>query len=882
LLARLAIDANRTVATTRLVDDLWGEDVPESAVKMIQVYVSHLRKALPSQVLLTRPPGYLVELQPEAIDLTRFMKLHGEGRDALAGADAATASARFREALELWRGPAFAEFSEPFARAEAARLEELHLACLEDRIGSDLALGLHADVVGELEMLVVSHPLRETLQRNLMLALYRSGRQAEALAAYDRFRRQLDDELGLEPSRALKALQLRVLNQDSSLDLAPAAPVTVAQPVPPVPVPENLVGRHDELGLLEVAFAAAGVGRGGAVLISGPAGIGKTRLTAELLERSGARGARVLSGRCIHLVGNGLPYLPVVDALRPLRGSSAVEELADELHELPRLLPELTGRRAVPAAAPAGPDSRLRLFEEVLALLEHLSADGPLVLLLEDLHWADASTLDLVAYLAHTVDSRRILLVLTARSEAIEPGNQLHALATAPAVAAMPLEPLGDAEIETLLSDCSEGSPSPELLAGIAQRAQGNPFFARELLAAVRRGETALPPRLRDVLLATVAGLNAGTRTLLRLVAAAGRSVSYDLLAAVTPLGVDLDDALREATEHDVLVADRHAIAFRFRHELYSEAVYGTLLPGEREMVHERLARALAGDPALGASGGAAEPAHHWVTAGRPVEALAASLQAAREAEAVSGLTEALGHVERVLELWDEVPRAEQLVGVALPSVLAWAVDLAGASTPTDDELDPGGILSLLAPGEELEVDVLATRAGVSPDIAAATVAALEREGIVERVGVAFRTAPLAVAEARRLFPSAVVLESLAVRQSRRFDDQTLRSLRDANARLRAARTDAAAAAVADYDFHRVLTAGCGNDHLLAALGPVKRALLRYERVYMLEPERVDRSAAEHDAIIATLERGALGEAAQRVRGNLAYGLPELREALEV
>ena len=178
LLARLAIDANRTVATTRLIDDLWGEDVPETAVKMVQVYVSHLRKALPSEVLLTRPPGYMVELEPDAIDLTRFMKLRAEGRDALAAHDAAKASTRFREALALWRGPALAEFSEPFARGEAARLEELHLACLEDRIGSDLELGLHADVVGELELLTASHPLRETLQRNLMLALYRSGRQA--------------------------------------------------------------------------------------------------------------------------------------------------------------------------------------------------------------------------------------------------------------------------------------------------------------------------------------------------------------------------------------------------------------------------------------------------------------------------------------------------------------------------------------------------------------------------------------------------------------------------------------------------------------------------------------------------------------------------------
>src|SRR4051794_20695257 len=232
LLARLVIDANRAVSTSQLVDDLWGDDVPETARKMIQVYVSHLRKVLPADVLVTRPPGYLLELPPESIDLIRFMRLRDEGRAALGADDARTAAARFRDALELWRGPALAEFSEPFARTEAAHLDELRVTCLEDRIASDLELGSHPDVVGELETLVAEHPLRETLHRHLILALYRSGRQAEALAAYERFRRSLDDELGLEPSRALKALQLRVLNQDPSLDLPGPAP-RAPRPAPP-------------------------------------------------------------------------------------------------------------------------------------------------------------------------------------------------------------------------------------------------------------------------------------------------------------------------------------------------------------------------------------------------------------------------------------------------------------------------------------------------------------------------------------------------------------------------------------------------------------------------------------------------------------------------
>jgi DNA-binding SARP family transcriptional activator/DNA-binding GntR family transcriptional regulator len=900
LLARLVLDVNRTVPVQRLVDDLWGDAAPASAVKMVQIYVSQLRKSLPAAVLRTRPPGYIVEIEPEAVDVTRFAGLRGEGRAALAGGDAASASTLLRDALALWRGPALAEFPEPFAAIEAAHLEELRLACLEDRIRADLDLGRHADLVGELESLVARHPLREALHRELMLALYRAGRQAEALASYERFRRTLDDELGIEPSATLKALQYRILNQDRSLEPAAGDVVPVAaaprgngagsvappRPEPAAAAPE-FVGRDAELGRLEQALASASAARGSAMLIAGRAGIGKTRLASELAERASARGATVLRGRCIQLVGLGIPYLPLVDALRPLRGSPALDALPVQLGELARLVPEVAGAAATAPAESARSDSRLRLFEEVRAVLEHLGAAAPVVLVLEDLHWADESTLDLVAFLVHAVSERRILLVATYRSDEIRPGDHLHRLTTGlvggGAAGLLTLGPLARDELAALLTAGSGDALAPELVAAIASRSEGNPFYARELLAAAARGETTLPPALRDVLLARVARLDADGHAVLRAVAAAGRAVPYALLAAVVAAGErELAGALREAVELDVLVADQAAGTFRFRHELFAEAVYGTLLPGEREVLHERLARALGAAPALAVSGAAAgELAQHWAAAGRPVEALEASLEAARDAEAVSGLTEALRHVERVLELWDAVPGAEQLAGVALPSVLAWAAELAGLSVQREDELAARVLVGFLGPGQSLEVETVAARLGVSMAAAAATLAALERNGQVERLadGV-FRSAPLAVKEARRLYPSAVVLESLAVRQSPPLDRAALEALRAANERLRAARDDAEAA-VADDDFHRTLTAGCGNEHLLRALLPVKRALLRYERVYMRERERIERSAAQHDAIIRALERGDHAEAAQRVRENLAGGIPDLREALE-
>jgi DNA-binding SARP family transcriptional activator len=222
LLVRLLIDANRTVPLDRLIDDLWGDEVPSSAVKMVHIHVSGLRKVLPAGMLLTRSPGYAVAIDAEALDLVRFDRLRAHGRSALRRGSTAEAAAHLHDALALWRGPALGEFDAPFAAIEARRLEELRLACLADRIDADLALGEHAPLIGELTALVAHHPLREQPRGQLMLALYRSGRHAEALAAYREFHRGLSSELGIGPSGALRALERRMLQQDPTLDIAGA------------------------------------------------------------------------------------------------------------------------------------------------------------------------------------------------------------------------------------------------------------------------------------------------------------------------------------------------------------------------------------------------------------------------------------------------------------------------------------------------------------------------------------------------------------------------------------------------------------------------------------------------------------------------------------
>jgi DNA-binding SARP family transcriptional activator len=223
LLARLLLDAGRAVTADELVEDLRGEEPPESARKMIQVYVSRLRKLLPDGTLRTRPPGYQLTVPPDALDLARFERLRAAGRLALEHGRYEEGAHRLREALDLWRGPPLAEFAaEPFAPPERARLEELRIATLEERIQAELELGRAADAVPELETLVALHPLREWLGSQLMLALYRSGRQAEALAPFQEARRVLAGGLGIEPSQGLRELELRILRHDPALDASPA------------------------------------------------------------------------------------------------------------------------------------------------------------------------------------------------------------------------------------------------------------------------------------------------------------------------------------------------------------------------------------------------------------------------------------------------------------------------------------------------------------------------------------------------------------------------------------------------------------------------------------------------------------------------------------
>jgi predicted ATPase/DNA-binding SARP family transcriptional activator len=280
LLATLLLEPNRIVSADRLIDAVWGEIPPETARNTVQVYISQLRKRLPAGALETVPPGYRLAVDPGTIDLFEFVRLCDEGRSALASGDAATAAETLRTALGLWRGAALADLaSAPFAQTEVLRLEEQRAAASEDRIDAELALGRHGALVPELEALIGEYPLRERLRAQLMLALYRADRQADALSAYQRARTTLVEELGIEPGEALRKLERAILAHDPSLDLV--EPGRIAPHRIPAPL-HALLGRERELAALSVLIRRPDTRL---VTLTGPGGIGKTSLAFELGRR---------------------------------------------------------------------------------------------------------------------------------------------------------------------------------------------------------------------------------------------------------------------------------------------------------------------------------------------------------------------------------------------------------------------------------------------------------------------------------------------------------------------------------------------------------------------------------------------------------------------
>jgi DNA-binding CsgD family transcriptional regulator len=443
-----------------------------------------------------------------------------------------------------------------------------------------------------------------------------------------------------------------------------------------------VVGRDGELAALCEALADVRAGAPATVLVGGEAGVGKSRLLREFGEQAGTS-ARLLVGGCVELGASGLPYVPFTAALRTLVraiGPAALTRLLpeDEPGELARLLPGL-GR---PEPGGDADEARARLFEQLLALLERLAADRPVVLVLEDAHWADRSSRDLLDFLVRNQQAAPgLLLAVSYRTEELHRAHPLRRrlaeLDRVEWVRRLDVPRLGRRYVTALVRGILGHEPGAGLMEAIQGRSEGNPLFVESLLDAGLQSGSELPESLRDLLLAQIERLPERSREVVRTAAAAGPRMRHELLAAVTGLDdATLSDSLRQAVSANTLLIDGDEYAFR--HALLRDAAYADLLPGERTRVHARYAEALTSDAALAPADRAEiELAHHWHAAREWTRALPAAWAAAAEAGECMAYAEQLELLDRALELWESVPDAAVTIGAAHRAVLEQAVEAA-------------------------------------------------------------------------------------------------------------------------------------------------------------------------------------------------------------
>ncbi|MGK5685153.1 BTAD domain-containing putative transcriptional regulator [Actinoplanes sp. URMC 104] len=642
LLTLLLSEAGRVVSVDRVVATLWGDAPPPGATGTVQAYVSQLRRLLGRELIVTRSPGYLAAVDPADLDLARLPALLDE---ASRPGDPHAVAGLLTEAVELWRGEPLADLpDDPLVVAERARLAELHVLARQRRAVAWAGLGRTAEAVAELERLVAGHPLREGLWAALIEALYAAGRQGDALEAYRRCARTLADELGIDPSPELRALEQAVLRQDPALSGRAAAAVE------PAAADRLLVGRQAEQARLRAALAEVTRGSGAVLVLEGEAGIGKTRLAEAAASLAGAQGWRPVWSRCADDAG--------VPALWPWS----------------QILERLGGG---PLRADADGDPTFALFAELRRRLAAAATATPLLVVLDDVQAADATSLALLTLLARHLEGLRLLVVLTVRTIGEELPAEvvdcLAALAREPRAQRLQLTGLTANDVRELIAPRSAGADVDELARVVHERTDGNPFFAGELvelMAAEGRVDT-LPPSVRDVLDRRLSRLPSDTVDLLRLVAVIGRDAELPLLEAAA--GLDAEQVitrLEPAVAGRVLRFDETAWRWRFSHALVRE----TLLAGLSRIAAARLHARVAGE-----LGEVDRLAYHYfhavpVTGAAParryaIEAAAAAREQHAHAEAAMQTRRALALLgpdadqrhRLLVELGDDLLRAGRL-----------------------------------------------------------------------------------------------------------------------------------------------------------------------------------------------------------------------------
>jgi DNA-binding SARP family transcriptional activator/tetratricopeptide (TPR) repeat protein/DNA-binding CsgD family transcriptional regulator len=613
VLALLLIHRGDVVSAERLVDSLWPDDAPATAYGTLQSYVSHLRRRLEpdrkpaaDSILRHRAGGYLLAAKPDQVDASVFERL-------LQGAAQTGEPTRRRgmlvDALALWKGPAYGDQQgQPWAEAEIARLDGLRQVAREQLLDSRLACGESAVLVPELENLVSEQPLREERWRLLVLALYRSGRQADALASLRRARALLADELGVDPGPVLRALEAEVLSQSPSLDppAAPTAPMNSPARREPSE-PDVLVDRDYEVAALRTAFEGVLAGESRAVLVEGPAGIGKSRLLTELRRLATSSNAAVLAARGTEMereFGFGVVRQLFEPALREPRrrarlfaGSAASAALVFDAEA--QTSTEIAGLQA-----PRG-DVSFAALHGLYWLTVNLAEETPLVLAVDDLHWCDTASLRFLGYLTHRLEGLPVLVAATVRTgEAHADDALLAELAHDPNTLVIRPTLLTFDGVGELVRTRLGGPADTAFVAACHQTTSGNPLLLRQLLRALDADGirpdrahadtvTAIGSRaISSMVLMRLRRLSTAAVTTARAVAVLGDGAELPAVAALTQLSEDDVSAAIATLVRIEIIRDEYPLGFV--HPLVRDAIYRDLTPGERELQHERAAHVLA------------------------------------------------------------------------------------------------------------------------------------------------------------------------------------------------------------------------------------------------------------------------------------------------
>ena len=655
LVGLLVAAEGRPVPVEHLIDQMWGGSPPSRVEVSMQTYVARLRRSLepardsrtPARILRTHTGAYSLEVPAGDVDARRFV-------DLLRSADDAR-EARLSEALDLWHGPAYGGLSVPALEAEGARLEELRLTALEELWELRLGAGAHLEAAAELERLVGLHPLRESLWALLARALYLGSRQGDALAVLRRAREHLADELGVDPGPELRRLEEQVLRHDPALDPAPRleAPrpgATVGGPLPRRAEVHpsdrhGLLGREDALAAVEGVLDDAVAGWGRAVVISGEPGIGKSRVLDAVLGAAAERGFRT---------GRG----------------GWEDEGAPPLWGWRRAITELLGSAQVLDSA--GTDATTASFRQGAALVEALPPDAPALLVLDDVHWADADSLRLLRRVSSEVARTRLVVVVALRDQTLAAAPAADALAALARVGAVRIDLTGLRATDVREWVATQTGVALDQAAAdrLVERSGGNPFYITELVrllvseGALGRPQhpswDAVPTGVRDVVRQRLAQLDPERAEVLHVAACCGREFDH---AVLTDACGSSPEAVEEALEtfHALgLATETGPGSSRFTHALVRDAVHAGVSSASRARTHAAVATALESRYAGRVARHAAELAEHYRLAG-PAYVRSAwhfAATAADQAGHQSAHDESLRLVSSAIDLQEQDPEA--------------------------------------------------------------------------------------------------------------------------------------------------------------------------------------------------------------------------------